>query len=175
MFLPSWAATTLAPLVVSCGLPPPMETNPPPPAPPHALGGAVGPAAADGDEPVALRLAERLVGVHDVVVFRVGLHLVVDGDRDARVLEVGPALVDDPGAPKPRRYEQHVLEPHRRRLRTGVLVGPSPEQRPGLLEELLYRKLENPRKIHIACSLLSPYPCKMHATPKGVPLNPQIG
>ncbi len=28
MFLPSWAATTLAPLVVSCGLPPPMETNP---------------------------------------------------------------------------------------------------------------------------------------------------
>src|ERR671913_1818990 len=97
--------------------------------------------AADGDEPVALTLGERLVGVHDVVVLGVGLDLVVDGHRDASVLEVGLALVDDARSLETRGNEKDMVESHRRRLRTGVLVRPSPQKRPRLLEKLLDGKL----------------------------------
>ncbi len=122
---------------------------------PRALRGVMRAAATDGDETITFALGERLVGVHHVVVLRVRLDLVVDRNRDARVLEVRLALVDNARAPQPRGHEQDVLQTHRRRLGSGVLVRPRPEQRPWLLEELLYRKLEHLGSIHTINPLLS--------------------
>jgi hypothetical protein len=92
------------------------------------LGGVVRGAAADGDERVALVLRVHLIRVHNLEVLGIGLDLVVDGDRDARVLEVGLALVDDACALESRGYKEHVPQAHRRRFRTGLLIRPRAEQ-----------------------------------------------
>jgi len=86
MFRPSWATTVFAPLVVRRIAP-------------------------DGDEPVALGLDVRLVGVHAVEVLRVRLDLVVEGGRNAGALQVTDDVLDDPGAAEAGGDAQDMLAP----------------------------------------------------------------
>ena len=126
-----------------------------------ALAGVVRGAAADGDEAVALVLLVEAHRVHDVVVLGVGLHLVVDHDLEAVVLQRLGDLVHDVGAAQARRHHQRLLEAELQGLRADDLVRARAHERPRERVELLDRE----QRKHLFDLHGSPFWCRCGSNP----------